>query len=46
VVVEHRLHPLLPLAAIINQAVAQPDPGAQIKDVTGPDPRLLQPPGL
>jgi hypothetical protein len=38
VVIQHRLHPLRPLAALINERVAQPDPGAQIKDVIGRDP--------
>ena len=43
VVIEHRLDPLLPLAALIDERVAQPDPGAQIEDVIGRDPRLRQP---
>ena len=45
VVVEHRLHPLLPLAAIVDQRVTQPNPGAQIEDVIRADPRVRQPPG-
>ena len=43
VVIEHSLHPLLPLAAIVDERMTEPDPRAQIKDVVGPDPRLRQP---
>jgi hypothetical protein len=43
-VVEHRTDALLPLAALINQRVAQPDLRAQIKQMVGRDPRLRQPP--
>ena len=43
-VIEHRLDPLLPLAALLDQRVTQPDPRAQIEDVIGRDPRLRQPP--
>jgi hypothetical protein len=42
VVVEHRMNPLLPLAALVDQRVAQPNPRAQIEDVIGRDPRLRQ----
>ena len=41
--IEHRLSSLLPLTALIDQRVAQPDPCAQIKDMPGRDPRLRQP---
>jgi len=44
VVVEHRLQALLPLAALIDQRVTQPDPRAQIEHVLGRDPRFRQPP--
>ena len=40
VVIEHGLHALLPLAALIDQGVAQPDAGAQVEQVRGRDPRL------
>jgi hypothetical protein len=43
VVIQRRLDPLLPLRALLRQRVAQPDPGAQIEDVIGRDPRLRQP---
>jgi hypothetical protein len=43
VVIEHGLHALLPLAALIDQRVAQPDAGAQIEQVLGRDPRFGQP---
>ena len=43
VVVEHRVYPLLPLAALVDQRVAQPHACAQIEDVLGRDPRLRQP---
>ncbi len=43
-VIEHRLDALLPLAALIDQRVAQPDPGAQIEQVIGRNPRLGQAP--
>ena len=42
-VIERRLDPLLPLAALLRERVAQPDPGAKVKDVIGRDPRLRQP---
>jgi hypothetical protein len=45
VVIEHGADPLLPLAALIHQAVAQPDLGTEIEDVIGRDPALRQPPG-
>jgi len=40
VVVEHRVNPLLPLAAPIDERVAQPDACAEIQDVVGRDPGL------
>src|SRR5512132_3577274 len=43
VVVAHRVYPLLPLAALVDQRVAQPHACAQIEDVLGRDPRLRQP---
>jgi hypothetical protein len=42
-VVEHRLDALLPLAALLGQRVAQPDPRAQVQDVIGREPRLRHP---
>jgi hypothetical protein len=36
---------LLPLAALIDEAVAQPDPGAQVEQVLRRDVGLRQPPG-
>ena len=42
--IEHRLDALLPLTALIDQRVAQADPGAQIEQVLRWDPRLGQPP--
>jgi hypothetical protein len=44
VVVEHGLHALLPLAALIDERVAQPDAGAKIEQMRRRDPRLRQPP--
>ena len=44
VVIEHGLHALLPLAALVDERVAQPDAGAQVEQVLGRDPRLRQPP--
>jgi hypothetical protein len=44
VVVEHGLHALLPLAALVDQRVTQPDPGAQLEQVLGRDPGLREPP--
>jgi hypothetical protein len=38
VVIEHRLHALLPLAALIDQGVPQPHPGAQLEQVLWRDP--------
>ena len=43
VVIQRRLDPLLPLAALLRQRVPQPHPRAQIQDVLGRDPRLRQP---
>jgi len=43
VVIEHRLDPLLPLAALMRKRVPQPHPGPQIKDVIQRYPRLRQP---
>jgi hypothetical protein len=37
--------PLLPLAAIVDQRVTQPDPGAQVEQMVRPDPALRQPTG-
>jgi hypothetical protein len=45
VVIEHRLDPLLPLAALVDERVAQPHPAAQLVQMPGRDPRLRQPPG-
>jgi hypothetical protein len=42
-VIEHRLDALLPLAALIDERVAQPDTRAQVEQVLGRDPRLRQP---
>jgi len=44
-VVEHRVGPLLPLPALVDQRVTQPHTPAQIEDVPGRDPRLRQPGG-
>src|ERR1019366_1757880 len=44
VVIEHRTDPLLPLTALVDQRVTQPDRRAQIKQMIGRDPRLRQPP--
>jgi hypothetical protein len=44
VVIERRLDALLPLAALIDERVAQPDTGAQLEQVLGRDPGLRQPP--
>ena len=41
-VVEHRVNPLLALAALVGEGVAQPHTRAQIEDVIGRDPRLRQ----
>jgi hypothetical protein len=35
VVIEHRVDALLPLTALIDQRVTQPDPRAQIEQVLG-----------
>ena len=43
VVIEHRLDALLPLAALLDERVAQPDPRAQVEQVLGRDPRFRQP---
>jgi hypothetical protein len=43
VVVEHGLDALLPLAALIDERVAQSDTGAQVEQVLGRDPRFRQP---
>jgi hypothetical protein len=40
VVVEHGVNPLLPLAALVDQRMAQAHACAQIEDVLGRDPRL------
>ena len=38
VVIEHRVHPLLPLGALMHQRVPAPHPGAQIEQMRGRDP--------
>jgi hypothetical protein len=43
VVIEHRLHPLLPLATLVDERVPQPHPGAELEQVLGRDPGLRQP---
>jgi hypothetical protein len=43
VVIQGRLNSLLPLRALLGQRGPQPDPGTQIEDVIGRDPRLRQP---
>jgi hypothetical protein len=42
-VLEHRLHPLLPLGALMQQRVPAADPGTKVQEVRGCDPRLRQP---
>src|SRR5215217_7985576 len=44
VVIEHGLDALLPLAALVNERVAQAHAGAQIEQVPWRNPRLGQPP--
>jgi hypothetical protein len=44
--VELGLDPLLPLAALVDQRVPQPDLGAQLLDMGRRDPRLRHPPRL
>jgi hypothetical protein len=46
VVIEHRLDALLPLAALVDERVAQPNAGAQLEQVLGRNPRLRQPPDI
>ena len=43
VVIQRRLDPLLPLATLLRQLVAQPHLRARIEDVLGRDPRFRQP---
>ena len=43
VVIQHRLHPLLPLPALVDERVPQPDPRAQIQQMVRRDPALRQP---
>ena len=43
VVIEHRVDPLLPLGPLMGEQMPRPDPGAEIEDVRGRDPRLRQP---
>ena len=43
VVVEDRVDALLPLAALVDQRVTQPDPRAEIQQVIGRNPGLRQP---
>jgi hypothetical protein len=38
VVVEHRVHPLLPLRSLVREQMTGPDPGAEIQDVRRGDP--------
>jgi hypothetical protein len=45
VVKEHRVDALLPLTALIDQGVTQPDAGTQIEQVLGRDIGLRQPTG-
>jgi hypothetical protein len=45
VVIENGVDPLLPLAAIVDQRVPEPDTGAEIKQMIGRDPALRQPAG-
>jgi len=42
VVIQNGLHPLLPLPALVDQRVPEPDPGAEIEDVIRRDPALRQ----
>jgi hypothetical protein len=43
VVIEHRLHPLLPFGPLLRQRVPAADPGPEIEQMRGRDPRLRQP---
>jgi hypothetical protein len=43
VVIEHRVHPLLPLRSLVNEGVPAPYPGAEVKQARGRDPRLREP---
>jgi hypothetical protein len=45
VVIQHGLHPLLALTALVDEGVAQPDPGAEIQQLVRRDPALRQPAG-
>jgi hypothetical protein len=38
VVIEHRVHPLLPLGPLMGEQMPSPDPGAEIEDVRRRDP--------
>ena len=38
VVVEHGVHPLLPLGALMHERVTAPNAGAQVQEVRGRDP--------
>ena len=44
VVIEHRVHPLLPLGPLMGEQMPGPDPGAQIENVRRRDPRLREAP--
>ena len=43
-VIEHRVHSLLPLRSLMREQMTRPDPGAEIQDVRRWNPRLRQPP--
>jgi hypothetical protein len=43
VVVEHRVHPSLPLRSLLHQRVPTPHPGTQVEQVRRRDPRLREP---
>jgi hypothetical protein len=43
VVVEHRVHPLLPLGALMHEHGADTEPGTKIQEVRWSDPRLREP---
>ena len=43
VVIEHGMHPLLPLGPLMRQQMPGPHPRADIQNVCGRDPRLRDP---
>jgi hypothetical protein len=45
VVIEHSLHPLLPLATLIDERVTQPHPRTKIQEMVRRDPALRHPAG-